>query len=169
MDEFNEGVERVTAGPGKKQRVMNDDGEAARGVSAKAAHALVAYSLPNTDPVSTRSRSSPAAWPHSATRCSVRRGSVPDDPVGTGEPYPGADGRHVAEEMVYADISTGRARTTGNVATAIARSMVMEYGMSRLGRINFGGARDPRSWPGRLAMTGPQPTANRRRARSTKR
>ena len=50
MDEFNEGVERVTAGLEKKQRVMNVD-EKQRVAYHESGHALVAYSLPNTDPV----------------------------------------------------------------------------------------------------------------------
>ncbi|MCA9219886.1 MAG: ATP-dependent zinc metalloprotease FtsH, partial [Planctomycetales bacterium] len=50
MAEFNEGVERVTAGLEKKQRVMNED-EKYRVAYHESGHALVAYSLPNTDPV----------------------------------------------------------------------------------------------------------------------
>ncbi|MBM4058255.1 MAG: ATP-dependent zinc metalloprotease FtsH, partial [Planctomycetes bacterium] len=50
MDEFNEGVERVTAGLEKKKRVIHED-EKKRVAYHEAAHALVAYSLPNTDPV----------------------------------------------------------------------------------------------------------------------
>ena len=50
MAEFNEGVERVTAGLEKKQRVMRED-EKQRVAYHEAGHALVAYSLPNTDPV----------------------------------------------------------------------------------------------------------------------
>ena len=50
MKEFNEGVERVTAGLEKKQRVMNDD-EKQRVAYHESGHALVAYCLPNTDPV----------------------------------------------------------------------------------------------------------------------
>ena len=42
----------------------------------------------------------------------------------------------LAEEMIFGDISTG-AQNDLERATDIARSMVMEYGMSRLGRINF--------------------------------
>jgi cell division protease FtsH len=42
----------------------------------------------------------------------------------------------VAEELVYNDISTG-AQNDLQRATEIARSMVMEYGMSRLGRVNY--------------------------------
>jgi cell division protease FtsH len=42
----------------------------------------------------------------------------------------------IAEEMVYADISTG-AQNDLERASAIARSMVMDYGMSRLGRVAY--------------------------------
>src|SRR5690606_21954758 len=42
----------------------------------------------------------------------------------------------IAEEMVYHDISTG-AQNDLERATEIARGMVMEYGMSRLGRVAY--------------------------------
>ena len=45
MSEFNEGVERVTAGLEKKQRVMNQD-EKQRVAYHESGHALVAFSLP---------------------------------------------------------------------------------------------------------------------------
>ncbi len=45
-------------------------------------------------------------------------------------------GRHVAEEMIFDDISSG-AQNDLERATEIARSMVMDFGMSRLGRVNF--------------------------------
>jgi cell division protease FtsH len=41
-----------------------------------------------------------------------------------------------AEELVFEDVSTG-AQNDLERASAIARSMVMDYGMSRLGRVNF--------------------------------
>ena len=50
MDEFNEGVERITAGLEKKQRVMHAD-EKQRVAYHESGHALVAFSLPNTDPI----------------------------------------------------------------------------------------------------------------------
>ena len=49
-EEFNEGIERVTAGLEKKQRVMSED-EKHRVAYHEAGHALVASSLPDTDPV----------------------------------------------------------------------------------------------------------------------
>ena len=50
MDEFNEAVERVTAGLEKRQRLIQED-EKQRVAYHESAHALVAYCLPNTDPV----------------------------------------------------------------------------------------------------------------------
>ena len=42
----------------------------------------------------------------------------------------------IAEEMIYADVSTG-AQNDLELASGIARAMVMDYGMSRLGRVNY--------------------------------
>ena len=50
MEEFNEGVECVTAGLEKRKRVIHAD-EKQCVAYHEAGHALVAYSLPNTDPV----------------------------------------------------------------------------------------------------------------------
>ena len=45
-------------------------------------------------------------------------------------------GGTIAEEIIYTDISTGASNDLERV-TDIARAMVMQYGMSSLGRINF--------------------------------
>jgi cell division protease FtsH len=42
----------------------------------------------------------------------------------------------LAEELIFDDVSTG-AQNDLERASDIARSMVMDYGMSRLGRVNF--------------------------------
>jgi cell division protease FtsH len=42
----------------------------------------------------------------------------------------------VAEELIFEDVATG-AQNDLERATEIARSMVMEFGMSRLGRVNY--------------------------------
>src|ERR1700730_5072311 len=42
----------------------------------------------------------------------------------------------ITEEMIYDDISTG-AQNDLERASEIARSMVMDYGMSRLGRVSY--------------------------------
>ncbi|MGM0487276.1 MAG: ATP-dependent zinc metalloprotease FtsH [Planctomycetota bacterium] len=137
MDEFNEAVERVTAGLEKKQRIMSED-EKQRVAYHESAHALVAYSLPNTDPVHKVSiiPRGFAALGYTMQRPEEDRFLMTQPELenhiqvllaGT-----------IAEELVYTDISTG-AQNDLNRATAIARSMVTEYGMSRLGRIYYRG------------------------------
>ncbi len=135
MDEFNEGVERVTAGLEKKQRVMNED-EKHRVAYHEAGHALVACVLPNTDPVH---KVSIIPRGLAALGYTLQR---PD-----GDRYLLTQGElesriivllagTVAEELVFGDISTGASNDLER-ASDIARSMVMDYGMSRLGRIAF--------------------------------
>jgi len=135
MQEFNEGVERVTAGLEKKQRIIHQD-EKQRVAYHESGHALVAYSLPNTDPVHKVSI---------IPRGLAALGYMMQRPEG--DRYLMTQGElesriqvllagTIAEDMIFEDVSTG-AQNDLERATEIARSMVMEYGMSRLGRVNF--------------------------------
>ena len=148
MEEFNEGVERVTAGLEKKQRVMNED-EKVRVAYHESGHALVAYSLPNTDPVH---KVSIIPRGFAALGYTMQRPESDRYLMTQGE----LESRiqvllagTVAEEMVFEDISTGASNDLER-STEIARGMVMDYGMSRLGRITF---RD-NSGPAFLASSG---------------
>jgi cell division protease FtsH len=135
MKEFNEGVERVTAGLEKKQRIMNDD-EKLRVAYHESGHALVAYSLPNTDPVHKVSiiPRGLAALGYTMQRPEGDRFLMTQSELESRIQVLLAG--TIAEEIIYTDISTG-AQNDLERATAIARSMVMEYGMSRLGRVNY--------------------------------
>jgi cell division protease FtsH len=135
MAEFNEGVERVTAGLEKKQRVMHED-EKQRVAYHESGHALVAYSLPNTDPVHKVSI---------IPRGLAALGYMMQRPEG--DRYLMTQGElesriqvllagTLSEELIFSDVSTG-AQNDLERASEIARSMVMDYGMSRLGRINL--------------------------------
>ncbi len=134
-DEFTEGVERVTAGLEKKQRVMHED-EKQRVAYHESGHALVAYSLPNTDPVHKVSI---------IPRGLGALGYVLQRPEG--DRYLMTQGElesriqvllagTMAEELVFSDVSTG-AQNDLERASELARSMVMDFGMSRLGRVNY--------------------------------
>jgi len=141
MAEFNEGVERVIAGLEKRQRVMHAD-EKQRVAYHESGHALVAYSLPNTDPVHKVSiiprglgtlgytMHRPEGDRFLQTQSELES-KIQVLLAGT-----------VAEEMIYNDVSTG-AQNDLERATEIARSMVMDYGMSPLGRITY--RENPRS------------------------
>ena len=135
MKHFNEGVERVTAGLEKKQRVMNED-EKQRVAYHEAGHALVAYSLPNTDPVHKVSiiPRGLAALGYTMQRPTDDRYLVTKSELESQLQILLAG--TLAEELIYKDISTGASNDLER-ATDIARGMVMRYGMSSLGRINF--------------------------------
>ncbi|MDF1840707.1 MAG: ATP-dependent zinc metalloprotease FtsH [Rubripirellula sp.] len=133
--EFNEAVERVTAGLEKKSRVMNED-EKIRVAYHEAGHALVAAALPNTDPVHKVSiiPRGFAALGYTMQRPESDRYLVTKSELESNMKVLLAG--TLTEEMIFQDISTG-AQNDLERCTEIARSMVMDYGMSRLGRINF--------------------------------
>jgi len=135
MEEFNEGVERVTAGLEKKRRVIHED-EKKRVAYHEAAHALVALSLPNTDPVHKVSiiPRGLAALGYTMQRAEDDRYLLTQTELESRIQVLLAG--TIAEEMVYADVSTG-AQNDLERASEIARAMVMDYGMSRLGRVAY--------------------------------
>lgn len=135
QEEFEEGIERVTAGLEKKRRVMDDD-EKLRVAYHEAAHALMACSLPNTDPVHKVSiiPRGLAALGYTLQRPEGDRYLMTQAELETQMQVLLAG--TLAEEIVLKDISTG-AQNDLERASAIARSMVMEFGMSRLGRVNY--------------------------------
>jgi len=135
MEEFNEAIERGTAGLEKKQRLMNVD-EKQRVAYHESGHALVAFSLPNTDPVHKVSiiPRGLAALGYTMQRPNGDRYLMTQSELESRIQVLLAG--TIAEEMIYEDISTG-AQNDLERATNIASSMVMEYGMSRLGRVNY--------------------------------
>jgi cell division protease FtsH len=135
QDEFNDGVERVTAGLEKKKRIMSED-EKRRVAYHEAGHALVAYSLPNTDPVHKVSiiPRGIAALGYTMQRPEGDRYLVTQSELESQMQVLVAG--TITEEIVFRDISTG-AQNDLERATQIARGMVMEYGMSRMGKINY--------------------------------
>ncbi len=135
MTEFNEGVERVTTGLEKKQRVIHVD-EKLRVAYHESGHALVAYSLPNTDPVHKVSiiPRGLAALGYTLQRPEGDRYLLTQGELESRIQVLLAG--TCAEELVFEDVSTG-AQNDLERASAIARSMIMDYGMSRLGRVNY--------------------------------
>ncbi|MBN8625212.1 MAG: ATP-dependent zinc metalloprotease FtsH [Planctomycetes bacterium] len=135
MDDFNEGIDRVTAGMEKKHRVIQAD-EKQRMAYHEAGHALAAVSLPNTAPVHRVS-----IIPRGiGALASVMMRPEEDRYMTTHaelESYlqillAGT----ITEEMIFNDVSTG-AQNDLERASGIARAMVMDFGMSRLGRVTY--------------------------------
>jgi cell division protease FtsH len=135
MLEFNEGVERVIAGLEKRQRVIREE-EKRQIAYHESGHALVAYCLPNTDPVHKVSiiPRGPRSLGYTLHRPEgdryLRTQSWIESEIQT------LLGGTVAEEMIFEDVSTGAASDLER-ATELARSMVMDFGMSRLGRVAY--------------------------------
>ncbi|MGG7179025.1 ATP-dependent zinc metalloprotease FtsH [Clostridium paraputrificum] len=136
MYEMEEAITRVIAGPEKKSRVISEHD---RKLTAyhEAGHAVVMKLLPNADPVHEISiipRGSAGGYTmHLPTedRAYTSKSKLEDQMVGL-------LGGRVAEQLVLGDISTG-AKNDIDRASAIARSMVMEYGMSpTIGAISYG-------------------------------
>lgn len=135
MEELNDAVERVTAGLEKKQRIVSED-EKIRVAYHESGHALIAYCLPNTDPVHKVSiiPRGLAALGYTLQRPEGDRFLLTQGELESRVQVLLAG--TVAEELVFEDISTG-AQNDLERASEISRSMVMDFGMSRLGRISF--------------------------------
>ena len=136
MAEFQEAVERIVAGLEKKNRLINDK-ERQIVAHHEVGHALVALSLPGTDPVQKIS-----IVPRGLSALGYTLQVPTEDRflMGRNEllnKIAVALGGRAAEELTFDDISTG-AHNDLSRATDIARSMVKEYGMSeKLGHIYF--------------------------------
>ena len=134
--QIDEAIDRVMAGPQRKSRLMSDE---ERRVTAyhEAGHALVAHALPHTDPV------------HKITIMPRGRALgytmvLPDDDKYSTTRNQLLDqlayslGGRAAEELIFHDPSTGASNDIEK-ATALARAMVTQYGMTEaIGAIKLG-------------------------------
>ena len=135
-ESLDEAIDRVIAGPQKRTRVM-DDHEKKITAYHEGGHALVASALPGTDPVHKitimpRGRALgytmvlPDQEKYSTTRSEMLNQLA----------Y--MLGGRAAEELIFHDPTTGASNDIEK-ATALARAMVTQYGMTeRLGAIRYG-------------------------------
>jgi len=133
---LDEAIDRVIAGPQKRTRLM-DDHEKKITAYHEAGHALVAAALPGNDPVHKitimpRGRALgytmvlPDQEKYSTTRSQMLNQLA----------Y--MLGGRAAEELIFHDPTTGASNDIEK-ATAVARAMVTQYGMTeRLGAIRYG-------------------------------
>jgi cell division protease FtsH len=135
MADLEEAIERGAVGLERKSRIMHAD-EKQRVAYHEAGHALVACSLPNTHPVHKISiiPRGVGALGYVLSRPDEDRYLITQSELESRIKV--ALGGTVAEELVFREISNG-ATSDLEQASRIARSMVKEYGMSRLGRVNF--------------------------------
>ena len=136
MEELEESVLRVIAGPEKKSRLLSEE-EKLITAYHETGHALVAHYLPNADPVhkiSIISRGQALGYTMTLPtedRYMTRKKEILD------KLSHGLAGR-VAEEIRFDDITTGATSDLQRV-TETARRMITQYGMSeKLGPLTFG-------------------------------
>ncbi|MEG2893196.1 MAG: ATP-dependent zinc metalloprotease FtsH [Clostridium sp.] len=136
MNELEEAITRVIAGPEKKSRVMSDK-EKKLTAYHEAGHAIVMRLIPNCDPVHEISiipRGRAGGYTLSLPKEDRNYATKGDLKA----QIAGLLGGRVAEKVVLDDISTGASNDIHR-ATRIAREMVTKYGMSdNLGPIEFG-------------------------------
>jgi cell division protease FtsH len=136
MNEMEDAIERVIAGPEKKSKVISDK-EKKLVSYHEAGHALVGALLPDSDPVHKvsiipRGRSGGYTLILPTEDRYYRTRSMLYDEIVV------LLGGRVAESLVLGDISTG-AQNDLERATGIARKMIMEYGMSdEIGPLTLG-------------------------------
>ncbi|MFT5875368.1 MAG: cell division protease FtsH [Clostridium sp.] len=136
MKELDEAVTRVIAGPEKKSKVIS---EKDRKLTAyhEAGHAVVMKYSPLSDPIHQISII-PRGMAGGYTMHLPEEDTAYTSKLKLKDEMVGLLGGRVAEKLILKDISTG-AKNDIDRASAIARKMVMEYGMSDdLGPISFG-------------------------------
>ncbi|MFP3392281.1 ATP-dependent zinc metalloprotease FtsH [Brevibacillus sp. SIMBA_040] len=135
MLEVDEAIDRVIAGPAKKSRVVSED-ERRLVAFHEAGHTIIGYYLRNAEMVH-KVTIIPRGQAGGYTVMLPKEDRFFATKTDLLDKIVGLLGGRVAEEIVLGDISTG-AHNDFQRATAIARSMITEYGMSRLGPMQFG-------------------------------
>ena len=146
MDEVEEAIDRIIAGPQKRSRKISQQ-EKKVAAYHEAGHALVARLLPNADPVHKISiiarggiggytRLLPLEEHYLLTRSQFK------DTLAT------FLGGHAAEDLIFHEITTGP-HSDLKQATNLARKMITEYGMSeKLPLRTFGGSEEDTAYFG---------------------
>ena len=138
MDDLEEAITRVIAGPKKKSRVISD---AEKKLTAyhEAGHAIIARVLPNADPVhqvTIMPRGRAGGFTMTLPKEDIYYMTKTDMETQIMHLL----GGRAAEKIVLKDVSTGASNDLER-ATTIARNMITKYGMSeKIGPINYSDA-----------------------------
>ena len=134
MADIDEAIDRRIAGPAKSNKGMNEK-ERRQVAYHEAGHAIIGLTLPNADKVRKIT-----IIPRGQTGGHVLMGPEDDRFLLTKSELEaeiaGLLGGRSSEEIFFKDVSTGASNDIER-ATQIARSMVVEYGMSSLGPIQY--------------------------------
>ncbi|KKS97951.1 MAG: ATP-dependent metalloprotease FtsH, cell division protease FtsH [Candidatus Gottesmanbacteria bacterium GW2011_GWA2_43_14] len=143
--DIEEAATKVKLGPEKKRLQSELD----RKMTAyhEAGHAIVSYALPHMDPVhriSIVSRGMSLGF----TLIPPAKDRIHETKTHLVEQITAMMGGRAAEQLIFSEMTSGASNDIDK-ATALARNMVTEYGMSGLGPINFGPTMDVMEWGGR--------------------
>ncbi len=142
MADLEEAATKVKLGPEKKR--LQSDMDRKMTAYHEAGHAIVTYELPNMDPVhriSIISRGLALGF----TLIPPARDRVHETKSRLLNQIASMLGGRAAEELVFNELTTGASNDIDK-ATSIARQMVIEFGMSEIGPINFGPQMDVTEW-----------------------
>lgn len=131
--DLEEAATKVKMGPEKKRLQSDED----RNITAyhESGHAIVSFSMPHTDPVHRISIVG-RGMSLGHTMIPPSHDRVHETKSRLLEQIATMLGGRAAEELVFSDITTG-ASDDIEKATMLAKTMVIDYGMSKLGPINF--------------------------------
>ncbi|MDP3804329.1 MAG: AAA family ATPase, partial [Candidatus Omnitrophota bacterium] len=136
MEELQESMERVMAGPERKSKVISKQEKLIISYH-ESGHALLALVIPGADPLHKVS-----ILPRGMALGYTIRLPLEDRYIVTKEELLGKIigilGGRASEEMIFNEVSTGASNDL-EVSTALARKMVTRFGMSeKLGHLTFG-------------------------------
>lgn len=141
-EDIEEAATKVKLGPEKKR--LQSDLDKQLTAYHEAGHAIVSHFLPHTDPVhriSIVSRGMALGY----TLIPPAKDKLHETKTNLLEKISVMMGGRAAEQVIFNEVTTGAANDFDQ-ATTVAKAMVVEYGMSDLGPINYGPTRDVTEW-----------------------
>lgn len=142
MEDIEEAATKVKLGPEKKR--LQSDLDKKLTAYHEAGHAVVSHFMPHTDPVhriSIVSRGMALGY----TLIPPVKDKLHETKTHLLERISVMMGGRAAEQIVFNEVTTGAANDFDQ-ATSVAKAMVVEYGMSDLGPINYGPTMDITEW-----------------------
>lgn len=142
MEDIEDAATKVKLGPEKKR--LQSDLDKKLTAYHEVGHAIVSHFLPHTDSVhriSIVSRGMALGY----TLIPPGKDKLHETKTNLLEKISVMMGGRAAEEVIFNEVTTG-ASNDFDQATSVAKAMVVEYGMSTLGPINFGPSRDVTEW-----------------------
>jgi cell division protease FtsH len=135
QDELRESIEKVLLGPERKSHILSKK-EKEIAAWHEAGHALVSSFAPESEPVQKVSIVSRGMAAGYTLKLPIEERHLKTKTQFLSE-LATLLGGYSAEKMIFKEITTGASNDLKK-ATDLARKLVMEYGMSRLGPITFG-------------------------------